>query len=84
MPKLEAIVKGIKLQQAKKRDTTKARLTITPSILLRLRSVWEKNSGDYESIMLWTACYFGGDLCVQGKSLSCLKQVRCWGAYERR
>ena len=62
MPKLEAVVKGIKLQQAKKRDTTKLRLPITPSILLRLRSVWERNSEDHESIMLWAACcvcFFG-------------------------
>ena len=29
---------------------------MTPSILLKLRSVWEENPGNYDHIILWAAC----------------------------
>ena len=43
---------------------------MTPDILMKLRSVWEQEPGNYDHIMLWAACctcYFGflksGETC---------------------
>ena len=62
MSKLEQVVKGVKREYAKTTPGKRARLPITPEILLKLRGVWEARSKDYNSIMLWGACclcYFG-------------------------
>ena len=71
MPKLEHVLRGIKNEQSKRaKETSKPRLSMTPSILLKFRSVWEENPGNYDHIMLWAACctcYFGflrsGEIC---------------------
>lgn len=62
MPKLETVVKGIKVQQSKKPDNGKVRLPITPTVLLKIRAVWERQREDFNHIMLWAACctcFFG-------------------------
>lgn len=70
MPKFEHVLRGIKKEQSKKKGGSKPRLPMTPDILLKLRSVWEQEPGNYDHIMLWAACctcYFGflrsGEIC---------------------
>ena len=62
-PLLEYTLRGIKLRQAKHKDTkAKKRLPVTPDILRRLRSSWEKESHNPDFIMLRAACcscFFG-------------------------
>ena len=56
-PLLECTLKGIKLQQAKRRAShPQSRLPITPGILRQLRKSWETSSQDLDNIMLWAAC----------------------------
>ena len=60
---LEYTLRGIKLCQAKHRDTRpKKRLPISPDILRKLRMSWEKDQHNPDCIMLWAAsctCFFG-------------------------
>ena len=62
-PVLECTLKGVKLQQAKRRvSRPKCRLPVTPSILRHLRSFWENDPHNSDFIMLWAACctcFFG-------------------------
>ncbi len=62
-PLLEYTLRGIKLRQAKHRDTRPMkRLPITPDILRKLKRSWEKDSLNPDCIMLWAAsctCFFG-------------------------
>ena len=62
-PLLEYPLRGIKLHQAKHRDTcAKKRLPITPGILCKLKMSWEKDHHNPDFIMLWAAsctCFFG-------------------------
>ena len=34
-------------------------MPIIPEILLKMRSVWEQKSKDFDAIMLWAVCFFG-------------------------
>ena len=70
MPKLEQVLRGIKRHNAAvcaKRE----RLPITLDILIKLRSVWERDNTKQDNIMLWAVsslCFFGffraGELTV--------------------
>ena len=62
LPLLEYVLRGIKSDQAKRGTTVRTQLPITPSILQRLRLVWERDPGNSDHIMLWAACctcFFG-------------------------
>ena len=63
LPLLEYTLRGVKLRQAKKQVTRpRTRLPITPSLMKKLRSSWEKDSQSHDNIMLWAACcmaFFG-------------------------
>ena len=62
MPKLVQVLRGIKREQAIANTPARERLPITPSILRKLRVVWERNGTDPDYIMLWAAaclCFFG-------------------------
>ena len=62
MPKLEQVVKGIKVRQGKEGRKSRKKLPITPGILRKIRAVWEAKQEDPEIIMLWAACvvcFFG-------------------------
>ena len=55
-PLLEYTLRGIKLRLARHRDTrAKQRLPITPDILRKLKSSWEKDHYSSDFIMLWVA-----------------------------
>ena len=56
LPLLEYVLRGIKSDQAKRGTTVRTRLPITPSIMQRLRLVWERDPGNSDHIMLWAAC----------------------------
>ncbi len=62
-PLLEYTLRGIKLRQAKHKDTlSQKRLPVTPDILCKLRKSWEKECHNQDFIMLWAACctcFFG-------------------------
>ena len=71
MPRLEQVVKGVKATQAKEGKKVKARLLITPELLLKMKQAWSQESGSREVAMLWAAaslCFFGflqaGEICV--------------------
>jgi len=70
MPKLEQVLKGVKSSQAKE-EKVKARLPVTPEILLQMKKAWGKESGSRDVVMLWAAaslCSFGflcsREICV--------------------
>ena len=56
-PLLEYTLRGVKLRQAKRKDTRlKKRLPVTLNILRKLRKSWERKYQDPDYIMLWAAC----------------------------
>lgn len=60
MRRLEYVVKGVKRLSAGGQGRT--RLPITPSILRRLKGVWESRPAKRDAVMLWaatTTCFFG-------------------------
>ena len=62
MARLEQVLKGSKKSFAKRCPGSRTRLPITPSLLLKMRQVWEKKAQDHDNIMIWAACclcYFG-------------------------
>ena len=62
MARLEHVLRGVKSLQAKQGSQPKPCLPITPTILLKLRKVWDSCPTDKDCIMLWAAlciCFFG-------------------------
>lgn len=71
MAKLEQVIRGIKLEQAKKGEKKSPRLPITPALLLSIKEVWEREAITRDTAMLWAAallCFFGflrsGEVCT--------------------
>ncbi len=62
-PVLEYALRGVKLRQAKSRETKpKKRLPVTMDIMDKLRDFWRSEGSTYDSIMLWAAscmCFYG-------------------------
>lgn len=61
-PKLESVIRGIKMDQARIKDPSPKRLPITIDILHKLRSIFESRGHEVDSFMLWAAvctCFFG-------------------------
>ena len=56
-PLLEYALRGVKLHQARSRDTrAKKRLPVTTDILNKLKSFWSSDNSNFDHIMLWAAC----------------------------
>ena len=63
MPRLSQVLQGIKITQAGKRTegTRQTRLPVTPDVLLRIKTAWEKETINDDRVMLWAAftlCFF--------------------------
>ena len=57
MPLLEYALRGVNVRQSRTMSTRgRRRLPITPDMLRKLKSVWERTGGDVNHIMLWAAC----------------------------
>ena len=57
MARLEYVVRGIKMDQAKKdQQQSRVRLPMTPSIMRKMRLILERERTKYDNIMLWAAC----------------------------
>ena len=56
MPRLQRVLKGVRVLQGKAGRTPRIRLPITPIILRKLKGVWEGDGLSWDSIMLWAAC----------------------------
>ena len=73
MPRLNQVLRGIKIRQSKSGTVRQQpRLPITPEVLLRIKSTWEREGINTDRIMLWaafTTCFFGfmrsGEICKE-------------------
>ena len=54
-PRVEQVLKGIKISQARTKPT-RTRLSITSSIMYKIRSFFAHTPLDYNNITLWAAC----------------------------
>ena len=54
-PRLEQVVKGVKATQAKEGKKVKARLSITPELLLKMKQTLSQDTGTRDAVMLWAA-----------------------------
>ena len=75
LTRLEYILKGIKRCEAQQGSGKTERLPISPSIMRKIRGVWELSGSDPDVVMLWAACcvaFFGflrvGELTVPSDS----------------
>ena len=62
MPKLEQVLKGIKVVKSRSVAQARTRLPITPDILQRMRRVLDQQPHAFNHIMLWAAsclCFYG-------------------------
>ena len=56
MSRLEYVLRGIKKWEAEQGAGPRERLPITPSLLVRMKEVWEPTGGEWDSKLLWAAC----------------------------
>lgn len=62
MARLEQVLKGAKREYVKKNPDKRERLPITPDLLIKMKSIWNKDPSKFDNIMIWAACslcYFG-------------------------
>ena len=57
--RLHYILQGIKRSEAQKQVEKRPRLPVSPSILRKLKHIWEEESSQPNRIMLWAACCLG-------------------------
>ena len=52
---LELVLKGLKRQRPRSQDS---RLPITPLVLLKIKSIFDRDPHNYDNIVFWAACIF--------------------------
>ena len=55
-PKLEYILRGVKIHETERGQAQRIRLPITPEILRKLKAVWEPTGSQWDTKMIWAAC----------------------------
>lgn len=68
MPRLQQVMRGVRVEQGKDGRTPRTRLPITPGILKRMKLVWEKEGASWDTTMLWavsTVAFFS--FCRSGE-----------------
>lgn len=55
MPRLRQVLKGVQVMQGRQGRAPRPRLPITPSILRKMRAVWEKRGDPARGRMMWAA-----------------------------
>lgn len=55
MPRLQQVLRGVRVEQGKAGRSPRPRLPITPGILRKMRGVWEEEGMSRNSRMLWAA-----------------------------
>ena len=66
MPRLQYVLRGIKSDEAKAPAPPKQRLPVMPALLMRMYSVLQNDSQEFNNIMIWAAllvCFFGFMRC---------------------
>ena len=74
MPRLQQVLRGIRISQAKVPNTRcpqRTRLPITPTLFRNIWQSWRGSPMDHDKVLLWAAitmCFFGfmrsGELCI--------------------
>ena len=54
LPRLQQVLKGVRVEQGKRGRAPRPRLPITPNILRRMRVVWLEGTLSADSLMLWS------------------------------
>ncbi len=74
-PKLESVIRGIKMQQARHKTSAPKQLPITLDLLHKLHSFFVSKGHEADSFMLWAAictCFFGfmrsGEMTIPSES----------------
>ena len=55
MPHLRQILKGVKVERGKEGKDSHPRMSITPTILRKIKVIWLHGGASFNSVMLWTA-----------------------------
>ncbi len=56
MAKLEYMLRGIKKSEAAKQPNVREHLPVTPTLLLKMKRMWELDRDQTDKPMLWVAC----------------------------
>ena len=73
LPKLQYVLRGVKLEEAKTGQPQQSRLPVTPQILTRIHTILIQNPTDFDNIMLWAAFLVSASF-AQAKSLFQVRQ----------
>ena len=55
MPRLQQVLRGVRVEQGKSGRAPRPRLPITPGILRRMKRIWEAEGVTWDTTMLWAA-----------------------------
>ena len=67
-------LRGVKCRESEAGSGKRARLLVTPVILKKLQSVWERSASDPNTVMLWAACCLGFS-CFLRSLARCVSQM---------